>query len=132
MTYKHSLSLMWSNRMSIFNSDNNILDKRVNVFSSGFLATIAVFFLLASPVVNAQQKVTDGTTPLGLSPGAPSGSYTLTEFESMNLFNGNLNFSLPLVSVSGRGDARFQIAMHIDRKWRSEEHTSELQSRSDL
>jgi len=103
--------------MSIFNSDNNILDKRVNVFSSGFLATIAVFFLLASPVVNAQQKVTDGTTPLGLSPGAPSGSYTLTEFESMNLFNGNLNFSLPLVSVSGRGDARFQIAMHIDRKW---------------
>jgi RHS repeat-associated protein len=82
-----------------------------------FLFIIAVLFLLASPIANAQQKATDGTTPLALSPGAPSGSYTLTEFESLNLFNGNLNFSLPLVSVNGRGDAHFQIAMHIDRKW---------------
>jgi hypothetical protein len=41
------------------------------------------------------QSITDGSTPLALSPGAPAGAYALSDFESVNLYNGSLNFSLP-------------------------------------
>ncbi|HEV2836862.1 MAG TPA: hypothetical protein VGW58_16205, partial [Pyrinomonadaceae bacterium] len=47
-------------------------------------------------------SVTDGSTPSALTPGAPAGSYALSGFESVNLFNGNLNFALPMVNIGGR------------------------------
>ena len=61
--------------------------------------------MLTATLTVAQEQVTDGTTPLGLSPGAPAGSYALSDFDNVNLFNGNLNFALPLVKVGGRGGA---------------------------
>jgi hypothetical protein len=45
------------------------------------------------------------------APGAPAGSYVLSAFETVNLFNGNLQFALPLHEVSGRGDARHTIVL---------------------
>jgi len=33
----------------------------------------------------------DGFTPLAMTPGAPSGSFALSGFENVNLFNGNLS-----------------------------------------
>ena len=42
------------------------------------------------------KSATDGTTPLGMTPGAPAGSYALSGFDNVNLYNGHLNFSLPL------------------------------------
>ena len=70
--------------------------------------------------VNAQTSNTDGATPAGLSPGAPAGSYSLTGFENVNLYNGNLNVSLPLLSVGGRGSAGYTITLLIEQKWRVE------------
>jgi RHS repeat-associated protein len=67
--------------------------------------------------VSAQQKPTDGATPLGLAPGAPAGSYALSDFESVNLYNGHLNFHLPLVNIGGRGGAGYSMILQIDRKW---------------
>jgi len=64
------------------------------------------------------EYATDGTTPLGLSPGAPAGSYPLSDFDNVNLFNGSLNFSVPLVKVGGRGSAGYPITLRIDFKWR--------------
>ena len=55
--------------------------------------------------VSAQNAV-DSTTPPGQAPGAPAGSYSLSGFEKVNLFNGHLNFQLPLLQVSGRGGRR--------------------------
>src|SRR5262245_9949154 len=82
-----------------------------------FILLIAVVFF-SLPLARAQQqRDTDGTTPLGLTPGAPAGSYALSEFENLNLFNGNLNFSLPLTRVGGRGGAGFPVTMRIDYKW---------------
>jgi YD repeat-containing protein len=65
----------------------------------------------------AQQQTTDGTTPLGLTPGAPAGSYPLSNLEDVNLFNGTLNFSMPLFKVDGRGDAAYSLMLRVDHKW---------------
>ena len=77
--------------------------------------TSALLFAFTS--VSAQQQATDGATPLGLSPGAPAGSYPLSDFEDVNLFNGTLNFALPLVKVGGRGEAGYSLMLRIDHKW---------------
>jgi hypothetical protein len=59
-----------------------------------------------SPVkTQAQTSATDGKTPTGLAPGAPAGSYILSGFDNINLFNGNLSFTLPLINIKGRGEA---------------------------
>jgi hypothetical protein len=46
-----------------------------------------ILALAAWSVAHAQQYATDGTTPLGLSPGTPTGSYPLSGFDNVNLFN---------------------------------------------
>jgi hypothetical protein len=48
------------------------------------------------------QSLTDGQTPLGIAPGSPAGSYPLSGFEDVNLFNGHLSFRLPLAQAARR------------------------------
>jgi len=62
-------------------------------------------------------------TPLALTPGAPAGSYALSGFDNINLFNGHLNFHLPLLTVNGRGGARSQLTLAIERMWRVERNS---------
>ena len=66
----------------------------------------------------AQTSVTDGSTPLALSPGAPAGSYALSGFESVNAYNGNLSFRVPLLRIGGRGEAGYTVALPVERHWR--------------
>ncbi len=90
--------------------------------------TLTSFLLLfACATVFAQQQATDGTTPLGLSPGAPAGSYPLSDFEDVNLFNGTLNVSLPLVKIAGRGEAGYSLMLRIEHKWLVQKEASEGQ-----
>jgi RHS repeat-associated protein len=75
--------------------------------------------LLASMSYAQSSSATDGSTPLGIAPGAPAGSYPLSGFENINLYNGNLNFHLPLLHVSGRGSAETGIMLALNSKrWR--------------
>jgi hypothetical protein len=83
---------------------------------SSIIFTCALLLSAFASVV-AQQQATDGATPLGLSPGAPAGSYPLSDFEDVNLFNGALNFSLPLIKIAGRHDAGYSLMLRIDHKW---------------
>lgn len=76
-------------------------------------ALVVMLFLMVSGA-KGQARATDGTTPSGLAPGAPAGSYALSGFENVNLFNGNLNFSLPLLKVGGRGGAQTGINLALD------------------
>src|SRR3712207_4675536 len=81
-----------------------------------FAAVVLLAF--ASAYVSAQtQGVTDGSTPSALTAGAPTGSYSLSGFETVNPYNGGLNFSLPLVSIGGRGGAAYTITLRVDQKW---------------
>ncbi len=56
-------------------------------------------------------------TPLTEQPGAPAGSYPLSGFDNVNLFNGHLNFSLPLMQVGGRGGAGYTMMLPIEQHW---------------
>jgi len=58
----------------------------------------------------------DGSIPSGLKPGSPAGSYE-SLIDAVNLFNGNLNFRIPLLSVGARGEAAFPLVFAINPKW---------------
>jgi RHS repeat-associated protein len=90
------------------------------------LAGLLLIFLFSGRGVAQSTTAVDGYTPLGLSPGAPAGSYSLSGFEYVNLFNGNLNFALPLLGVGGRGGAGYQITRPIERKWVVEQFYDEF------
>src|SRR5258707_1008233 len=66
----------------------------------------------------------DRQTPLALTPGAPAGS-RIEDIASVNLFNGNLNFALPLATAGGRGDIQAALILTIERHW-------QVQTRCDL
>lgn len=86
---------------------------------SGFRPVLALLLLIVSALFNtaSAQNALNGATPSGLTPGAPTGSYPLSGFESVNPYNGGLNFSLPLVSVGGRGAAGATASLKIEQKW---------------
>src|SRR5688572_26166125 len=79
------------------------------------LVVVALAPLMLSQA--AGQNAVDATTPPGQSPGAPAGSYPLSGFDNVNLFNGHLNFRLPLVKVNGRGGVSFASALPIEQRW---------------
>jgi RHS repeat-associated protein len=62
-------------------------------------------------------NVTDGTTPPSVAAGAPVGAYALSGFETINLYNGNLDFQLPLLKIGGRGTAQYTIVLPIQSRW---------------
>ncbi len=77
--------------------------------------------LLSICSLSSAQTGTEGTTSKMTQPGAPAGSYSLSGFENVNLYNGNLNFNLPLVKIGGRGKAQSSINLAIDSaKWEVE------------
>lgn len=90
------------------------------------LAPLSVLLCLMLAVSTYAQTTspTDQMTPGGLTPGSPAGSYALSGFDNINLFNGNLNFRLPLVSVGGRGSAGYTITLALNSKgWKVRRRT---------
>src|SRR5262245_6217658 len=78
-----------------------------------------LIFMLVVRITSAQTTTqpTDGNTPLGIAPGAPAGSYALSGFDNVNLFNGTLNFALPLRSIGGRGSVGYTMTLQIESHW---------------
>ncbi len=97
-------------------STSHCVISSLRTLSVRFSSLVLLLFLCGG--AGGQTTNTDGTTPAGLSPGAPAGSYALSGFESVNLYNGNLNFSLPLAKVGGRGSAGYTIQLSLEQKWR--------------
>ena len=91
-------------------------------FAFALLNSFATVFLLlglsADGRAQSGNTATDGFTPEGLKTGAPAGSFQLSGFDNINYFNGNLNFSLPLLGIGGRGSAAVGIPLRIEHKWR--------------
>ena len=85
---------------------------------SFFAATTLLLVLTAPGSAQTFTSITDGSTPSALTPGAPAGSYALSGFENVNLYNGNLNLALPLLHVGGRGSADFTMMLSIEQHWR--------------
>src|SRR5947207_1015888 len=65
----------------------------------------------------------DGTTPSGLTQGAPAGSYALSDFDNINLYNGTINFHLPLLKIGGRGSSGYASTLTIEKHWNVKSRT---------
>lgn len=81
------------------------------------VATMAAALLVLG--VNAQTSATDGTTPASLASGAAPGAQGLSDFERINIFNGNLAANFSILNVGGRGRAGYAITLSIEQRWRS-------------
>ena len=71
------------------------------------LCLIMTLLIISTCVSALAQSPYNGTTPLGIAPGAAAGSFPLTDFDHVNLYNGRLNVHLPLLSIKGRGGAEY-------------------------
>src|SRR6185295_10041283 len=83
------------------------------------LTGVALAGLVLAASGNAQTTTIAGTdqmTPSNLAAGSPAGSYPLSGFDNINLFNGNLNFRLPLLAAGGRGSAGFTMMLALNTK----------------
>jgi RHS repeat-associated protein len=80
---------------------------------------LALLFLAGKSAAQSSGTIrpTDGSTPLGMAPGTPAGSYALSGFDNINLYSGNLNFALPLLRVGGRGEAGYTMTLAVDQRW---------------
>jgi RHS repeat-associated protein len=74
--------------------------------------------LSVASMAQAETSTNHGGTPAGIAPGAPAGSYALSDFEQINNYNGRLSISLPLLKLGGRGAASYTAALSINaRPW---------------
>jgi RHS repeat-associated protein len=73
--------------------------------------------LLAALALSHQAARAQSSTTTARTPGAPAGSYRLGDADSINLFTGNLNYSLPLLGVGGRGEAQAGLGVAIEGQW---------------
>jgi hypothetical protein len=90
---------------------------RPTSFPSLRAAGIIILILATTYSIGAQTTSTDRNTASGLATG--SSSYALGGFDNINLFNGNLNYKLPLLTVGGRGDAQVSMNLALNSKrWR--------------
>jgi RHS repeat-associated protein len=83
------------------------------------LAALLLSLVMLSAIGALAQNTgpTDGSTPLGMKPGASAGSYALSGFDSVNPFNGHLNFNLPLLKIGGRGTVGDTLTLPIETHW---------------
>ena len=88
-------------------------------------ALLKVGVLLATAAAAQAQLVRsifDGATPPEVQAGAPAGSFALSDFESINLYSGKVNFALPLLRIGGRGEAGYTMTLRIERSWGFDTH----------
>ena len=74
---------------------------RAETYRRQFICLVVLMLGLSVSTQAQDSSTTSGTTPLGIAKGAPAGSYALSGFESVNPYNGALNFRLPLLHVGG-------------------------------
>lgn len=67
--------------------------------------------------VEAQASSSLGTSAGNTVGGGDLGNYSGGNFDNVNVFNGNLNFNLPLLQIGGRGQASYTPSLAIFGKW---------------
>ena len=82
------------------------------------LLLLPLLIVITTSITRAQ-SITDATTPTGLAPGTPAGSYPLSGMDNISLFSGNMNFTVPLLKVGGRGEAQSSVMLPIESHWKN-------------
>jgi len=88
------------------------------------IGLLALLLVLILGTASAQTTALDKGSSPGLAPGAPAGSYALSDLDTINPYNGNLNFHLPLLQIGGRGAAQMGMVMSLDTNYWVVEHKS--------
>ena len=70
-------------------------------------ATVSFASVVCAQSIN--RNISDGLTPPAIAPGAPMGVEAISNLERINLYNGQLSVSIPLLTVGGRGEAGYTI-----------------------
>jgi RHS repeat-associated protein len=112
-----SLSLLAMNNLA--RKALPVIARKLSLTCRAFMLALLLMLTLQASVSYGQQSSSplDGKTPSGLAPGSPAGSYALSGFDQVNLFNGSLSFRLPLMKVGGRGSAGYTMMLPIEQKW---------------
>jgi RHS repeat-associated protein len=87
------------------------------VWSALFFSGMIFFFSIVASAQDMSVNPLDGYTPAGLKAGSPAGNFPLSGFDTVNPFNGNLNFSIPLLQVGGRGTAGYTVRQTWNQTW---------------
>jgi len=92
-----------------------------------FSVVLVLTFIASTSVLGQVRTTTDGRTPGDAAGGAPAGSYPLTGFDTINIFNRKLNFFLPLATLQGRGKVPVVLPLVLDKGWIGEFNEVTLQ-----
>jgi RHS repeat-associated protein len=96
-------------------------------WKSIFSLSILIVVMLAAVRTSAQHSGNMGT-PAESKPGQSAAStYARDKIETVNLANGNLSVSIPLVNIGGRGSASYTIALSYNSKvWSARQDRDEV------
>jgi RHS repeat-associated protein len=86
---------------------------------------LSVFCLVTAFYGQTSYQTSSGVSSPNTAPGSPIGSYALSGFESVNPYSGKLNFSLPLLSVGGRGNTGYTINLKLQKSWSIEHNIND-------
>lgn len=97
---------------------SNFLSGVISPFKMIIASAVIILPMVAFSQTQSSTNPTDSYTPASLATGAPAGSYSISDIENINLFNGNLNITFPLMQIGGRGNAGYTMSLPIENKWR--------------
>ncbi len=76
--------------------------------------------LLASSRLGAQAVSYGGVGDPAAAPGDPASSYALSGLDHVNYYTGQVNLTIPIHSIGGRGTVADNIVIPIERQWEVE------------
>ena len=79
----------------------------------GHLLLLSLLGVVLLPIAASGQNLPRTAT----TPGTPAGSYQMGDDDAINLFTGNINYNLPLLSIGGRGDGLSQLGIVLEQQW---------------
>jgi RHS repeat-associated protein len=92
-----------------------------------YLLLLSIFIIACTGRQTFAQSSFDKGTPAESKGGTGSAStYAMDKIETVNLANGNLSISIPLVTIGGRGSAAYTLVLSYNSKVWSGEHTTEF------
>lgn len=81
------------------------------------IGLLAAFTLSLTSLAAPARAQDETATPLAHAPGAPAGSYKLSDLERINLFNGQMSVYMPLLAIGGRGEASHTLGLTLEAHW---------------
>ncbi len=86
-----------------------------------FYSIVSLLLCALLPLSNLVQaapsaKATEGFTPAGFARGEAAGSFPLSGFDHINLPNGELRLSIPVITIGGRGSASVTLYVNIEKQ----------------